>query len=249
MVLRTNLIKVQEFLNLSSEVFELEKYLNRTLQRFTEDQKLIVLDIILSFVQNFSMFRDIKPFMKSVYNCIVDSLEIRFQKPEDYRELLVKSALMHFIQEYIDYSQLEQKKEVLRLLSGSLENLQLRPLIINLGLMLKPMYSDEEYLNSAKVYEEELVCYDLNDDIEIQIKQHINNWLSRQELDLENQATIKKKLEEEFNQLVENYKIARETEKYDHLCVEVSEMLNMKLTLMSLMDSIAGESFKPVPIK
>jgi len=185
--------------------------------------------------------------MNSVYICIKKTLEIQADI-NDYEELLVKNAIMRFLQEYITYSNLSQKEEILNFLAQSLGKLELQPLIINLGLILKPMYSDEDYLNKIKDYEEIEVSYILNDENEIKIKREIDKWLESQYISLNNQDELKIKLKEVYDRLVSSFNLSMESERYTKILKEVKEMLAMKLTVLSLMNSV-NESLEPIPIK
>jgi len=221
--------------------------LDQVISGWPEDKKLAVLDKVLNFVQNFYMFKELKPFMNSVYICIKKTLEIQADI-NDYEELLVKNAIMRFLQEYITYSNLSQKEEILNFLAQSLGKLELQPLIINLGLILKPMYSDEDYLNKIKDYEEIEVSYILNDENEIKIKREIDKWLESQYISLNNQDELKIKLKEVYDRLVSSFNLSMESERYTKILKEVKEMLAMKLTVLSLMNSV-NESLEPIPIK
>ena len=238
---------IKSFLSIPDERFDLEEVINTTFKLESEDTKLKVLGKTLSFITNFTMFKEIKPFMNSVYFCIKKTLEIKVENLEDYNELLIKNSLMRFIQEYIMYSNLSQKEQILNFLAHSLEKLELQPLIINLGLLLKPMYSDEEYLNKIKDYEEIEVTYILNDENEIKIKKEIDKWLEIQQMSLENQDILKAQLKEAYDQMVGAYNLSKESESYKKLLKEVEEMLAMRLTVLSLMESI-DMSFEPIPI-
>jgi len=239
--------EIKSFLSIPDNRFDLEEVVNATFKSESDDTKSKVLGKTLSFITHFAMFKEIKPFMNSVFICIKKTLEIRSENLGDYDELLIKNSLMRFIQEYITYSNLSQKEEILNFLARSLEKLQLQPLIINLGLLLKPMYSDEDYLNKIKDYEEIEVTYILNDENEIKIKKEIDKWLETQELNLDIQDALKEQLIERYDQLVGAYNLSKESESYKKLMKEVEEMLAMRLTVMSLMDSI-DESFEPLPI-
>ena len=221
--------------------------LDQVISGWPEDKKLAVLDQVLNFVQNFYMFKELKPFMNSVYICIKKTLEIQADI-NDYEELLVKNAIMRFLQEYITYSNLSQKEEILNFLAQSLGKLELQPLIINLGLILKPMYSDEDYLNKIKDYEEIEVSYILNDENEIKIKREIDKWLESQFISLNNQDELRIKLKEVYDRLVSSFNLSMESERYTKILKEVNEMLAMKLTVLSLMNSV-NESLEPIPIK
>jgi len=221
--------------------------LDQVISGWPEDKKLAVLGKVLNFVQNFYMFKELKPFMNSVYICIKKTLEIQADI-NDYEELLVKNAIMRFLQEYITYSNLSQKEEILNFLAQSLGKLELQPLIINLGLILKPMYSDEDYLNKIKDYEEIEVSYILNDENEIKIKREIDKWLESQFISLNNQNELRIRLKEVYDRLVSSFNLSMESEIYTKLLKEVNEMLAMKLTVLSLMNSV-NESLEPIPIK
>lgn len=221
--------------------------LDQVMSGWPEDKKLAVLDKVLNFVQNFYMFKELKPFMNSVYICIKKTLEIQADI-DDYEELLVKNAIMRFLQEYITYSNLSQKEEILNFLAQSLGKLAFKPLIINLGLILKPMYSDEDYLNKIKDYEEIEVSYILNDENEIKIKREIDKWLESQFISLNNQDQLRIKLKEVYDRLVSSFNLSMESEIYTKILKEVNEMLAMRLTVLSLMNSV-NESLEPIPIK
>ncbi|MBY8987847.1 MAG: hypothetical protein KGD61_05285 [Candidatus Lokiarchaeota archaeon] len=102
----------------------------------SDSLKMEILSKITQFINYFSIFKNVKPFMNSVYYCIETTLEIGVESVSDFKELLVKNALMRFVQEYIDYAQITQKRQILRLLSDSFDKLQIQPIIINLGLLL-----------------------------------------------------------------------------------------------------------------
>ena len=244
MDLESKFSAIKTFLSINDGKFDLDQ----VIINWPEERKLIVLDKVLNFINNFYMFKELKPFMNSVYICIKKTLEIQTENIDDYDELLVKNSIMRFVQEYITYSNLSQKEEILNFLGGSLGKLLLQPLIINLGLLLKPMYSDQDYLNKIKDYEEIEVSYIYNNENEIRIKREIDKWLESQQISLKNQDEIREKLVEMYDKLVGYFNLSKDSEVYSKLFKEVNEMLAMKLTVISLMDSV-DESFEPIPIK
>ncbi|TFG25820.1 MAG: hypothetical protein EU532_11320 [Promethearchaeota archaeon] len=244
MELASKFSEIKELLSVDNGKFDLDQ----VIFDWPEERKLAVVNKVLNFINNFYMFKELKPFMNSVYICIKKTLEIQTEDIDDYDELLVKNSIMRFVQEYITYSNLSQKEEILNFLAGSLGKLQLQPLIINLGLLLKPMYSDQEYLNKIKDYEEIEVSYILNDENEIRIKKEIDKWLETQHISLDNQDEIRIKLIEVYDKLVGYFKLSMNSEIYSKLLKEVKEMLAMRVTVLSLMDSV-DESFEPVPIR
>ena len=241
--------EIKQFLSIADEKFELEKYINQCFNTEPDENKLEIVGDILNFVNKFSMFQDIKPFMGSLYTCITNTLEIKPDSIYDYEELLTKNAILHFIQEHINYSNITQKDQVLKFLTDSLEKLETQPLIMNLGLLIKPMYKDQDYLNSLKNTEEIEVSYDMVYGSEIQVKTEIDFWLKEQNINLESQEELKSRLLIYLDQLLSKYNLPKTSEESKKLNLEAMEMLNLKLTMLSLMDQIPDDSVEPIPIK
>ena len=240
---------IKQFLSISDENFDLEKTINHYFNSEPDENKLELLADILSFINYFSMFKEIKPFMNSLYNCINNTIEFTTDSMKDFEELLIKNSILHFVQEYIDYSQLTYKRKILKFLSDSLEKLQVQPLIINLGLLLKPMYQDREYIDHLDKIKETEVKYILDNEAEIQIKEQIDNWLRSRNINLNNQEEVKEHLKHEFDSLVFKYNINQNNEIYKRLQMEILEMFSMKLALISLTILTSDDSLEPIPIK
>jgi hypothetical protein len=239
--------EIRQFLSISELEFNLDKKIDELFD--SDSLKMEILSNITQFIYYFSLFKNVKPFMNSVYYCIETTLEIRAESVSDFKELLVKNALMRFVQEYIDYSQLTQKRQVMKFLSDSFEKLQIQPIIINLGLLLKPMYQDKAYLDRANKTKEEKIYYSLLTENEIEIKTIIDEWLKVQVITLNNQDEIKTELGKKYDDLMIKFKIIKSSEIYKKLFKEIMEMLSMRLTLISLTESISDDSFEPIPIK
>jgi hypothetical protein len=240
-------IEIRQFLSVSELEFNLDKKIDELFD--SDNLKMEILSKITQFINYFSIFKNVKPFMNSVYYCIETTLDIGVESVGDFKELLVKNALMRFVQEYIDYAQLTQKRQVLRLLSDSFEKLQIQPIIINLGLLLRPMYQDKAYLDRANNTKDVKISYSLLDDIEIKIKTIIDEWMKAQVITLSNQDKIKTELRNKYEDLARNFKITKDSDIYLKLFTEVMEMLSMRLTMISLMGTISDDSLAPIPIK
>jgi len=239
--------EIRQFLSISELEFNLD---NKIDEKFDSDSlKMEILNKIIQFIYYFSIFKNVKPFMNSVYYCIENTLDIRVESVSDFKELLVKNALMRFVQEYIDYSQLTQKRQVMKFLSDSFEKLQIQPIIINLGLLLKPMYQDKAYLDRVNKTKEEKISYSLLTENEIKIKTVIDEWLKVQVITLNNQDEIKTELGKKYEDLASNFKIIKGSDIYKKLFKEIMEMLSMRLTIISLTESILDDSLEPIPIK
>ncbi|MFX1378812.1 MAG: hypothetical protein ACFFA4_06925 [Promethearchaeota archaeon] len=241
--------EVKQLLLISDKDFDLEHNLNYYYSMEPDENKLEILGDILSFIDKFSMFRDIKPFMNSLYTCINNTLEIKSESILDFEELLFKNSIMHFIQQYLNYSKITQKDQVLEFLTDSLEKLQKQPLIMNLGLLLKPMYQDQKYIDDLGKLKELEVTYKDNNNEDIQIKQYIDQWLETQVINLNKQDELRENLIQEFKSLISKYNLTLDSEKVKKLELEVIEMLTMKLTMQSLMEHMQEDSFEPIPIK
>lgn len=239
-------IEIRQFLSVSELDFNLDKKIDALFE--PDNLKMEILSKITQFINYFSIFKNVKPFMNSVYNCIDTTLDFGLDSVSDFKELLIKNALMRFVQEYIDYAQLTQKRQILKVLSDSFEKLQIQPIIINLGLLLKPMYQNSAYLDRAKNIKEEEISYSFVDDVESEIKANIDKWLKTQAITLNNQNKIKTELKKEYEFLASSFKIVKNSEVYLKLLTEVMEMFSMRLTMISLMESISDDSFEPIPI-
>ncbi len=248
-IIRLKCTEINDFLSISAENTELLDILNKF--EYSEPDKLTILERISKFINYFSMFKDIVPFMKSLHSCIKKTIDVKLDSIEELKKLLVSNALLRFISEYINYSKMNQKDAVLTYLAESLEKLKLQPLIVNLGLLIKPMYNDQQYLDKLASIDDAEVVYVFNSDNEIKIKKRIDAWFETQTLILENQDEIRVKLIQEFDRInmTDARKISRTSESYQKLLSEILEMLSLKLTVVSLMDSIAEESLDPLPIK
>ena len=241
--------EVKQLLSIPDKNIDLEETINQYYKTEPDENKLEILGDILSFINKFSMFSDIKPFMNSLYTCINNTLEIKPESIFDFEELLMKNSIMHFINEYINYSKITQKDQVLEFLTGSLEKLKKQPLITNLGLLLKPMYQDQKYLDDLENLKEFEVEYHSNNNVDLKIKQQIDKWLATQVIDLNNQDELKYNLQKEFQNLISKHNLGTNSEKAKKLEIDVLEMLAMRLTMKSFMEHMQEDSFKPIPIK
>ncbi|MHA1468024.1 MAG: hypothetical protein ACTSP6_08105, partial [Promethearchaeota archaeon] len=76
-----------------------------------------------------------------------------------------------------------------------------------------------------------------------------DEWLKVKAIGLNNQDEIKTELIIKFEELASNFKIIKGSDLYKKLFKEIMEMLSMRLTVISLMESISDDSFEPIPIK
>ncbi|MFX0028156.1 MAG: hypothetical protein ACFE8B_03030 [Candidatus Hermodarchaeota archaeon] len=243
--------EIKHLLSIPDEKFDLEHCFNHYCDSEPEENKLEIIGDILSFINKFSMFHENKPLMSSLYTCIINTLAIKPDSIFDYEELFLKNAIMHFVQQYIDYSisEITQKDQIFNLLTKSLEKLEIQPLIMNLGLLIKPMYQDQSYISNLNRIEEVEVRYNQINGNELQIKGEIDSWLKNQDLNLDNQEDLIDKLSKELDILFLKYNLLKDSERTKKLHLEAIEMLNMKLTMLALMEQFPDDSFGPITIK
>ena len=243
-------------MDISDENFDLKHLL---LSNFQSTQiQSVILNRVLNFIYKFQMFREIKTFMDAVYKHIYNTLEVKDTNLNEFEYILIKTTLTGFIQDYVNYMSLYDKERVFEFLTQSFGRLSLEPLIINLGLLLKPIYQEQDdqliSINSedtritAKVELGETDVGILNNNDTVLIKEAVNDWLEIQILDLNAQDEIREKLKVFYNDMAEIYDIKKDSDLYRMLLIDIMEMLSLKLTVMSLMESISDSSFKPVPI-
>ena len=241
--------EIKQLLSISDENFDLEQKVNNFSESEPDENKLEIVGDILNFVNRFTIFQDIKPMMNSLYTCITNTLEIKPESIYDFEELLLKNTIMHFIQEYIDYSNFTQKDQILKFLADSLEKLETQPLIMNLGILIKPLYQDQDYLSNLASIREVEVNYNHLNDTDIDLKSEIDKWLKDQDITLDKQEELKERLLFLLDRLLSKYNLANNIEMSKKLQADVMEMLNMRLTMLSLMEQIQDDSSEPIPIK
>ncbi|TFF89693.1 MAG: hypothetical protein EU548_06820 [Promethearchaeota archaeon] len=257
------LLEIQAFLSIPDEKFKLKQLL-QTYYPSPQVQS-IILSRILSFLYKFQLFKEVEPFMMAVYSNIYKTLEVEIKNLEEFEFILVKISLTGFIQDYVNFMKIHDKEKVFEFLTQSFGKLGLEPLIINLGLLLKPLYQEQvklEPLEALDIEKEEPQLAELTEIAEeieeVQIlvdtapkliKEGVNDWFEAQVLDLDSQDLLREKLKIFYDDMAEIYDIKQNSELYNQLLVEVNEMLSLKLTVLSLMESVSDTSFNPLPIK
>lgn len=237
---------IQDFVGLPDDLYDLEDLIKKKSDQ--AELRLSILECVYNFIHLFQMFKNIKPLMRSVYKCVQKTLDHDLEEVNDYSELLLRNTLFRLLQELLAYKALHQKDMILQYLLESLEKLQLQPMIINLGLMVKPIYQDINYVKKIESLEAVEISYILGNEQEIDLKEQIDTWISQQTLDLDKTDEIKQQLIEKYDEIIDEYKIAKGTKDYKRILNEIVEMLNLKLTVMSLMNSVADD-IQPIPIK
>ena len=258
------LLEIQAFLSIPDEKFRLNEVLQRNFH--SVQIQSIILNRITNYLYKFQLFKDIAPFMDVVYKHLYGTLEVNIANLDDFEYILIKTTLTGFVQDYVNFLNVHDKDTVYDFLTQSFGKLGIEALIINLGLLLKPFYQEQAILAESRTIEvepeaevEEVKLAEIAEEIEevqilvdnstMLIKEAVNDWISSQKLDLDNQTELREKLTIFFDDMAEIYDIEKNSDIYNMLLMEVNEMLSLQLTVISLMDSFSDTSFRPVPIK
>ncbi len=236
---------------------KLDDSLCKKLTGIEDDQKISLFNVIVQFAHYFDLFRDVQYFFEEVYDAIVGSIELIDEddgiNSEEFDQLLQKTILLRFIDAYVTYAKLDQKEKILDILSTSLGVLAPQALFLNLGLLVKPVYSSEDFVKEKRKQEVVEISYEeyqVGGEAEAAVKQGIDSWIHTQTLDLEKQADLKAAMHEEFDQLCQVHGIPQTSSNYESLWAQVNEMLVMQLTIVSLggFADEDDEDLAPVPL-
>ena len=85
------------------------------------------------------------------------------------------------------------------------------------------------------------VVYGSRTSLDTQIKNEIHKWIKQQQLDISQQDLLTKQLASKLDELTKQYDMDTNSEAYQELRLECNEMLNMQLTVLSLMSELGDE--------
>lgn len=237
---------INVFLDLPADSSDISRKISHN---FTSSpDQLKVAENIYQFIKYFDMFRNLKELLKVIKQVILANFDI-CENASDFQELLIKSILLRITEIYIDYAKFTDKEKILKTLSQSLEVLAPSALIINLGLMVKPIFTDTAYIEKSK-QEESIEMTPVIDSSEtaLKIKSEIDKWIKAQSINIDQQDLLKGKLESEIDRIATKYGLNKTDPHYNRVRNECNEMLNMQLTAMSLIMDLGDEDLSPQPI-
>ena len=114
--------------------------------------------------------------------------------------------------------------------------------------MAKPVFEDKDY-QAKKAQEEQVEVKEIEQsDLAQEIKAQIAAWIETQQLSLDEQGKLHKEIEERVDKLAEEKGLDKNSEEYRHIIVESKEMVNLKLTAMSLIMDFGDEDLSPQPL-
>jgi hypothetical protein len=239
-----NLNKISSFFGKNEGEYSLDSKLDGKFD--SNEQKEKASALVLEFISYFDMFKGLKALMDEVSGVIDSTFEI-CENLDDFSDLLVKSILLRIIEIYIDNSPYSDKEKILKTLSQSFEILAPSALIINLGLMVKPIFSDPDYIARKSAETQVMVKEIDNSEIARDIKANIDRWIKMQDLNPEFQDELTDSLKVEVERLSQEKELINK-EEITQIVLECQEMMNMQLTAISLMMDFGDEDLSPQPI-
>ena len=163
-------------------------------------------------------------------------------------DVLVKTTFVNLLELYLDYSNLERKDEMLNYLTLSFDSLAPGPKILNLCLLVEPVLKSEKYITDQTKFAEFEVVYAPMTSTEIRLKNEVDKWIKSQKLDPTRQDFLMHQLSGILGGLAIKFDVNTGTEAYKELEIECREMLNMQLTVLSLMSEMGDEDLSPQPL-
>jgi hypothetical protein len=199
------------------------------------------------FLNYFSTYLRGEEFQKRIFEIIQISYEI-CDLVDNIPDVLVKTTFVNLLELYLDYSNLERKDEMLNYLTLSFDSLAPGPKILNLCLLVEPVLKSEEYIKDQSKFAEFEVVYAPMTSTEIRLKGEVDKWIKTQKLDPSRQDFLSHQLNGILNGLAIKFDVDTSTEAYKELEIECREMLNMQLTVLSLMSELGDEDLSPQPL-
>jgi hypothetical protein len=207
-----------------------------------------IIDETRKYLNYFSTYLRGDEFQKRVFEIIQISYEI-CDLVDNMPDVLLKTTFVNLLELYLDYSKIENKDEMLNYLTLSFDNLAPGPKILNLCLLVEPVLKSREFLlDQTKLAEIEIVYAPMTN-TELKLKTEIDAWIKHQQLDLNKQDFLSNQLTSVLRNLATKYGVNMETDAFEELQIECHEMLNMQLTVVSLMSELGDEDISPKPLK
>jgi hypothetical protein len=237
---------VEQIVSLLGSPISAENYID-LLNIFPAFKVSFIIEETRKFLDFFSTYLREEEFQKRVFEIIQISYEI-CELIDNISDVLLKTTFVNLLELYMDYSRIQLKDEMLNYLSLSFENLAPGPKILNLCLLVEPILKSKEYITDQSRLAEFEVIYSPMSRSEIQLKQEVDKWIKSQTLDPSKQDFLLSQLTSLISALAVKYGINKSTEEYQELEIECKEMLNMQLTLLSLMSELGDEDLSPKPV-
>jgi hypothetical protein len=222
----------------------------KLIKSITSDEKGINLLVnkTKEFLGYFGSFLRNHEFQVRAFDILKISYDI-CESPEDIMDIFLKTSILNLIQIYLNYSKIEAKEAVLNILGSSFgKNMLPGPQILNVCLMVDPIFKGKEYLQDKNKTEETAVTYAEKAAVERNVKAEIDKWIKAQEIVVEKQDLLIANLKSQLKTIAESKGFNVNSDRYQDLELECVEMLSMQITSLALMAELDDEDLSPVPI-
>src|SRR5271157_2158063 len=162
------------------------------------------------------MFKSLKALLALLKEVIIGSFDI-IENPGEFAETLKNSVLLRIMEIYIDYAQFSDKDKMLKTFSQSFELLAPSALIINLGVIIKPVFTDPNYIEKQKTEEVYSVEKIDTSTIALKIKAEADRWIKAQMLMVDEQDMIREQLKTHINQFAAQFKLSSNAPDLTHI--------------------------------
>lgn len=223
---------ISEFLNVESANSSISKYIEKNFTSVEEKEKAA--RIVMDFILYFAPFRSLLPLRDIVYQTLLETLN-RAKTLKELEDLLLIDILLRIIEIYIINSQLTDKRKIISTLARSLLGLAPSALILNLCTIVKPIFSQSNYLTNLNRKIENVEEED--DDNIKQIKVKIENWIKNLKLqskDIKKIEDLKKKVNKQASKYAKEFKLNKDSDEFNQILKEAQDMLEITLTAISL---------------
>ncbi|MHA1339997.1 MAG: hypothetical protein ACTSRZ_10410 [Promethearchaeota archaeon] len=204
------------------------------------------------FLDGFSFYLNDNEFKEHILKIITISYEI-CEDLNDLKSLFLKTMIVRLIEIYLNYAKINEsaKETVLDVLGKSFGKLDPKAQILNVCLLVDPIFKSKDYIaDKAKLEEKEVEYKEIPEisDIEKQIKAEVDNWIQKKHIDLAKQNELFSELRNFCKSIAQTKGIDISTEEYQQLEDKCVEMLRMQITSIALLSELEEEDLNPIPI-
>ncbi|MBD3353272.1 MAG: hypothetical protein GF364_17460 [Candidatus Lokiarchaeota archaeon] len=211
-----------------------------------------VIDLSIKFLNYFGKYLNHNEFRKELYDVLKSSYDI-CEDIGDLTDILLKTTILRLIEIYLSYSSISgnAKESVLNILGSSFGMLDPAAQIINVSLMVDPIFNDPEYKKQKAKREEKVVTYkEIQEisDVEKQYKEEIHQYIKTLTIDLDKQNEQLETLRARSKEIGQSLGLDLSSKQYRELEEQSVEMLTMQMTSIALLGEFDDNDLSPISI-
>jgi len=205
------------------------------------------------FIDGFGVYLKNPEIQQHILKIIFTSYEI-CEDLDDLMDIFLKTMIVRLIELYLTYAKINEtaKDSVLNILGTSFGRLDPKAQILNVCILVDPIFKSKEYIaDKSKLEEEEIVYKEIPSisNIEREIKLEIDNWIKSVYIDLNKQDELIEKLKVHCKNIAKIKQLNINSNEYIALENECIEMLRMQITSIALISELEDENLMPIPIQ